>query len=73
MEVLEKVTPDGFSQWLASNPTKVLLLQLQIDIETIKENWVRDRYDPDEETRAKGQAAYIDGLTHVIKELKPND
>ena len=72
-EQLSRVTPDDFSNWLGASATKALLLQLEIDLEDLKENWVYSKYNKDEEKQARGQANYIVGLMNTIKTLKSDD
>ena len=65
-EARAKISPIAFEQWLASSSTKALKLQLELDLEELKENWISSRYSGDDEVKARGQAEYIDGMLEVI-------
>lgn len=59
-EQQSRVTPEDYTTWLASAPTKALFLQLEIDLEDLKANWVRGEFaSDDKQTRARAQAEYI--------------
>ena len=65
-EARAKISPIAFEQWLASSSTKVLKLQLELDLEELKDNWISSRYSDNDEVKARGQAEYIDGMLDVI-------
>ena len=72
-EAQAKISRIAFEQWLSSNTTKALKLQLLIDYEDIQDNWVHSRYIGDEEPKARGQAEYIEGLLVILNELRGNN
>lgn len=72
-ELRVKISPIAFEQWLASNSTKALKKQLEIDLEELKANWVASRYIGDEDPKARGQADYIDGLFDLIPLIRGTD
>ena len=69
-EVQARISPTAFEQWLASNSTKALKLQMEIDAENILDNWKNSRYIGEEEPKARGQADYIDGLIAILPDLR---
>lgn len=72
-EVQAKISPTAFEQWLSSNSTKALKLQMEIDQENITDNWKSGRYIGEEEPKARGTAEYIDGLFAVLPLLRGED
>lgn len=81
MEVLEsrlaearaKISPIAFEQWLSSSSTKALKLQLELDLEELKDNWISSRYSDNDGVKAQGQAEYIEGILAVIPLIRGND
>ena len=73
-EVRARISPTSFEQWLHSNVTKALKLQLDIDLEELKDNWASSRYDQiDTEAKARGKAEYIEGLYELIPLIRGED
>ena len=72
-EARAKISPIAFEQWLASSSTKVLKLQLELDLEELKDNWISSRYSDNDEVKARGQAEYIDGMLEVIPLIRGNN
>ena len=68
-ELRASISPDVWIQWRSSGPTKALMLQLDIDLEDLKDNWAKGRFNDREGVEAQGQAAYIDGLDAVFYNL----
>ena len=68
-ELQARISKSAFQQWLSSNSTKALLMQIEIDREELTEHWAAGRYNDVENQRAIGQSDYMLGLPFVIKEL----
>ena len=66
VEARAKISPIAFEQWLSSSSTKALKLQLELDLEELKDNWISGKYSDNDEVKARGQAEYIDGMLEVI-------
>lgn len=63
----EAATQEGFKDWLELPYTKILLLQMQIDLEELGQNW--RNYDNTEHVQAKAQAQYIEALPYIIEDM----
>ena len=72
-ELQERISKPAFEQWLSSNTTKALKLQLEIDLSDIQDNWTHSRYIGEEEPKARGQAEYIEGLLTILPDLRGNN
>lgn len=66
------VSKEDYINWLQLNETKMLFLQLDIDLEELKDNWAASIYEAGSEF-AQGQAAYIIELEEVIRNPYNND
>lgn len=66
------VSKEDYINWLQLNETKMLFLQLDIDLEELKDNWASMTYEAGSEF-AQGQAAYIIELEEVIRNPYNND
>lgn len=67
-EKAELVSIDDVSNWKNDPVTKIFLLQLEIDLENIKENWIQGAYTPEQTIQSQAQALYIFGLLDNIAE-----
>jgi len=72
-ELLELASESDFVNWLSSPVTKAMFIQLEIDVENLKNNWADNAYIDEEESKAKGQAMYIKGLYELLREFKRYD
>ena len=65
-QVIDSIPAADWQLWKASGPTKALLLQFEIDLEDLKDNWSRGGFSDDKEIKAQAQAEYISGVFHMI-------
>jgi hypothetical protein len=74
-EILEQIPREDFILWKSSPVTKFLLLQLEIDLEQIKDNWINDYYAHSNtlEASERGKANYNLAVTDVIAALGSKD
>jgi len=72
-EQLSRVSKDDFNVWLATSSTKALFTQIELDLEELKQNWADDKYNTEEEIKARGQAAYLTSLKDVIMYMHSDD
>lgn len=73
-EILGKVSKEDYIAWKSSAFTKALILQLQIDAQEVKDNWMSGRYGPEQVELARGAGIYADTLEHeTIPSLNPEE
>ncbi len=65
----DRVTKEDMVAWKQNALTKVLVLQLEIDLEQLKSSWANNRFSFEETERAQGQAGYIEGFLEMIEGL----
>ena len=68
-ELRERTNVEDYIVWKGSTPTKILVTQLLIDLEDIKENWIQGQFQEEgKEAAARAQASYIVGLLNGIND-----
>ena len=67
--MLERITPEDHSSWLASPCTKLLVLGLEYDEELLKQAWQYNRLTGDDLVRAQGVALHCEDMKEDIRHM----